>query len=318
MAKALLCPPELLALSLKGRSYVITGANSGIGLVTTEQLAQQGAQVIMACRNVSQGEAEAARIRARFPEASLEVLKLDLSRLESVRSFAAEVTARHSSLQGLINNAGVMNTPKEKTHDGFEMQFGTNHLGHFLLTELLLPALKNGAPSRIINLSSCYHDRAMGRDGDIHFEDLGFENEKYDGWKAYAQSKLANLLHAKELAKRLEGTEVTAVSVHPGWVRTRLARSSMPLWVQDHLLRPLLSAFGMIEPWQGAQTTLYALLSAEVPAHAGAFFSQTGMYRDKSCNAGGWPLHSPNPNAHDAQKAERLWQVSEKLVGLQA
>lgn len=316
MAKALMCPPELLALSLKGRSYVVTGANSGIGLVTSEQLAQQGAHVIMACRNVAQGEAEAKRIRGRFPEASLEVLKLDLSRLESVRDFATGVLKQHGSLQGLINNAGVMNTPKQKTHDGFDLQFGTNHLGHFLLTELLLPALKAGAPSRVINLSSCYHDRAMGRDGDIHFDDLGFEQEKYDGWKAYAQSKLANLLHAQELAKRLEGTEVTAVSVHPGWVRTRLARSSMPLWVQDYLMRPLLSSFGMIEPWQGAQSTLYAVLSAEVPAQAGEFFSQTGMYRDKSCNAGGWPLRSPNPNAHDAQKAARLWDVSEKLVGL--
>ena len=154
----------------------------------------------------------------------------------------------------------------------------------------------------------------MGRAGDIHLDDLHYESRKYDGWEAYAQSKLANLLHAKGLAKRLEGTGVIAVSVHPGWVRTNLARNSMPLWVQNYLLRPVLRLAGMIEPWEGAQTTLYAALDPSVEEHAGAYYSQLGIYRDKSCNAGGWPLESPNPKAQDDELVGALWMATEEMV----
>jgi NAD(P)-dependent dehydrogenase (short-subunit alcohol dehydrogenase family) len=203
-----------------------------------------------------------------------------------------------------------------KTEDGFELQFGTNHLGHFLLTELLLPALKAGAPSRIVNVSSCFHDKAMGREGRIDFEDLNFERRKYDGWSAYAQSKLANLLHAKQLAKDLSGAGVTAVSVHPGWVRSNLIHFSMPVFLQDILLRPLFRLAGMLEPWEGAQSSLYALLSPEVGQQGGKYFSQVGIYRTREAQRGGWPLHSPNPHAHDDGVAERLYQVSRQLVGL--
>ena len=136
---------------------------------------------------------------------------------------------------------------------GFETQFGTNHLGHYLLTEELLPAIRAAAPSRIVNLSSCFHDKAQGRPGHIDFEDPNFERRTYDGWTAYGQSKLANLLHARQLARRLEGTGVTAVSVHPGWVRTALVKSFAPLWVQDVLLKPVFRLGGMIEPWEGTQ-----------------------------------------------------------------
>jgi NAD(P)-dependent dehydrogenase (short-subunit alcohol dehydrogenase family) len=243
-------------------------------------------------------------------------MALDLADLASVRSFAATFVAKHDALHVLVNNAGVMNTPSGKTKDGFETQFGTNHLGHFLLTELLLDLLRKSAPSRIVNLSSCYHDIAQGRQGKIHFEDLGYEKHAYDGWDAYAQSKLANVLHAKELAERLEGTGVTAVSVHPGWVRTRLMRSSMPLWMQDVVLKPFFRMAGMIEPWEGMQSSLYAVLSPEVVNHPGAFFSQVGWYREKSANKGGWPLRSPNPQVHEAGVAKKLDEVSRKLVGL--
>jgi len=154
------------------------------------------------------------------------------------------------------------------------------------------------------------------REGHIDFDDLQFERRKYDGWEAYAQSKLANLLHARQLAKRLAGRGVTVASVHPGWVRTNLIRSTMPLWAQDMVLRPVLRLAGMIEPWEGAQTSLYALLSPDVDAHSGAYFSQRGMYRDKAANEGGWPMRSPNPHAHDDAAAERLYAVSRKLVGL--
>lgn len=314
MPKPLVCNPALLTRDLSGRRYVVTGANAGIGLATSQQLARQGAQVVLACRRVAEAQARIAEMHASEPSAKLEARALDLGSLDSVRRFADGIHADFDRLDGLVNNAGVMNTPLQKTTDGFEMQLGVNHLGHFALTEALLDLLKRSAPARIVNVSSCFHDKAMGRAGDIHLDDLFYEKRKYDGWEAYAQSKLANLLHAKGLAKRLEGTGVTAVSAHPGWVRTNLAKHSMPLWVQNYVLRPVLRLSGMIEPWEGAQTTLHCLLADDVPNHPGAFFSQTGVYRDKSANAGGWPLRSPNPKAHDDALVEALWDKSAQLV----
>jgi NAD(P)-dependent dehydrogenase (short-subunit alcohol dehydrogenase family) len=318
MPKPLTCPPPLLQRDLSGKIYVVTGGNSGIGRVTVEQLAKQGAHVVLACRRPEEGERVRGEMIAKTGRGSVEVAALDLSDLASVRAFSNAMLAKFPAIHGLVNNAGVMNTPQGRTKDGFETQIGTNHLGHFLLTELLLPALKTAAPSRIVNLSSCYHDVAMGRLGHVELDDLQFERRKYDGWEAYAQSKLANLLHAKHLAKRLAGTGVIAVSVHPGWVRTNLVGSFMPVWVQNVVMRPFFRLSGMIEPWEGAQTTLFALLSPEVEAHPGAYFSQTGHYRDKSANTGGWPLRSPNPEAHDEALAERLDAVSRALVGLAA
>ncbi len=271
---------------------------------------------MLACRRPSEGERTREQVMAERPRGSIEVAALDLASLASVRAFAQSFLARHGALHGLVNNAGVMNTPAGKTQDGFETQFGTNHLGHYLLTELLLPALRKGSPSRVVNVSSCYHDIAQGREGRIDFDDLNFERRKYDGWEAYAQSKLANLLHARQLAERLAGSGVTVASVHPGWVRTNLIRSSMPVWAQDIVLRPFLRMAGMIEPWEGTQTTLFALLSPDVEAHNGAYYSQLGLYRDRAANKGGWPLRSPNPHAHDDAAAARLDTVSRQLVGL--
>lgn len=316
MAKPLRCDPKLFEQDLSDRTYIVTGANSGIGLVTANQLAKQGATVIYACRRMEEANARMAELCADHPDAHVEARHLDLGDLASVRAFAKGFLEDHSRLDGLVNNAGVMNTPQQKTKDGFEMQFGVNHLGHFLLTSLLLDTLKASAPSRVVCLSSCFHDKAMGREGDIDFDDPNFEKRPYDGWQAYAQSKLANLLHARGLAKRLAGTGVTVASVHPGWVRTDLARNTMPLWVQNTIMRPFSRLMGMIEPWDGAQTSLHALLDPDVAAHSGEFYSQTGAYRDKSKNKGGWPLVSPNPHAHDDERTERLWQLSEQLVGL--
>lgn len=316
VAKPLLCPSHLLSTDLSGKTYIVTGGNSGIGLVTVEQLSRQGAHVILACRRPTEGERMAAGIRQRGAKGRVDTMELDLADLESVRQFATDFGKLNLSLHGLVNNAGVMNTPFSRTRQGFEVQIGTNHLGHYLLTELMLPLLQKSVPSRVVILSSCFHDKAMGKEGRIDFEDMHFERRKYDGWTAYAQSKLANVLHAKQLAKRLVGSGVTVASVHPGWVRTNLIRQSMPVWVQDVLLKPLLSLAGMIEPWEGAQTSLYALLSPDVVQHTGAFFSQLGIYRDRAANKGGWPLSSPNPNAHSDEIAERLDLVSRKLVGL--
>lgn len=316
MPKPLMCPDSLLQTDLAGRVYVVTGGNSGIGRVTVEQLARQGAHVVLACRRPVEGERVRAEVLAGGPRGTIEVAELDLASLDSVRSFAAMVRERHARIHGLVNNAGVMNTPFGRTRDGFETQFGTNHLGHFLLTEELLPAIVAAAPARIVNVSSCYHDKAQGRPGSIDFEDPNFDRRPYDGWSAYAQSKLANLLHARHLANRLAGSGVTAVSVHPGWVRTALIKSFAPVWVQDVLFRPVLRLAGMIEPWEGTQVTLYALLAPEVEAHPGAFFSQLGMYRDRRANGGGLPLQSPNPEAHDDGVAARLDDLSRRLVGL--
>jgi NAD(P)-dependent dehydrogenase (short-subunit alcohol dehydrogenase family) len=318
MPKPLMCAPTLLSTELSGRTYVVTGANSGIGLVTVEQLARQGASVVLACRRVAEGEAARAKLQASGIKGTVEVMALDLASLASVRAFAAAFLSTHKALHGLVNNAGVMNTPKGTTADGFEMQLGVNHLGHYLLTELLLPVLMSTPGARVVNLSSCFHDQAMGKEGRIDFDDLMFERRPYDGWTSYAQSKLANVLHAKHLATRVGKAGVVAVSVHPGWVRTNLIKNSMPTWMQDYVLRPFLHLAGMIEPWEGTQTTLYALLSPDVAAHNGAFFSQTGTYREKAANKGGWPLRSPNPHAHDDLAAARLDEVSRRLVGLEA
>ena len=316
MTKILRCSSETLALDLSGKTFIITGSNSGIGFVVAQQVVRQGAHVIMACRREDAANTKAQIIMAESPKGTVEVMQLDLGDLSSVRVFAKKYLEKYPRLDALVNNAGVMNTPQGVTKDGFETQFGVNHLGHFLLTSLLLDRLKASAPSRIICLSSCFHDKAMGKTGEIIFEDLHFKTRKYNGWKAYAQSKLANLLHAKELARRLDGTGVIAVSAHPGWVRTELARHSGPVWVTNVLLKPILSLMGMMDPWEGAQSTLHCLLNKDVVHHSGAYYSQTGVYRDKASNAGGWPLHSPNPEAHRPDLPQRLWRVSEEAVGL--
>lgn len=158
--------------------------------MTTQQLAKQGVTVVMSVRRVEEGKRVAAEIRQALPSAKLAVYRLALDDLASLRAFAVEVNREHPKLQGLVNNAGVMKTPFGRTNDGFETQFGVNHLGHFLLTELLLNALKAGAPSRVVNLSSYFHEFAMGRKGEIHFEDLNYEQRPFDTWEAYAHRSL--------------------------------------------------------------------------------------------------------------------------------
>ncbi|QPB22298.1 SDR family oxidoreductase [Rhizobium sp. 007] len=320
MAKApLMVRPELLSRNLAGNIYIVTGANSGIGFVTAKQLAKQGATVIMACRRIIDGERAAREISNDHPKGKPEVMKLDLGSLASVRAFAALFQQRYNRLDGLVNNAGVMNTPKGWTRDGFETQFGVNYLGAFLLTALLTNLLKASAPSRVVNVSSSYHEQAMGRVGSIHFDDLNYIRRRFDSWEAYAQSKLANLMHAREFARRLDGTGVTAVSLNPGFVRTNLVKLPVPpsaAKILTFILTPVLRLGGMIEPWEGAQTTLHALLAPEIVNQNGAYFSQIGLYKDKASRRGGWPMRSPNPAAYDDDVARRLWDVSETLVGL--
>jgi NAD(P)-dependent dehydrogenase (short-subunit alcohol dehydrogenase family) len=214
----LMCVDALLKMNLIGKVFLVTGGNAGIGVETVKQLAKQGGTVVFTSRNMVAGKTVEEQINSGLTLGNkVEAMQMDLADLSTVHKFASEFQEKYKSLHCLINNAGVMNVPAlTKTKDNFEMQFGTNHVGHFVLTNLLLDVLKESKPSRIVCVSSCFHHESMGKPGVIDFDDINFEKRKYDGWTAYGQSKLANVLHAKELAKRLEGTGVTAVSLHPG------------------------------------------------------------------------------------------------------
>ena len=204
---------------LDGKTVIITGANTGIGLETAVDLAKRNARVILACRSVERGEKAAVEVRKRSSNDNIVFRQLDLASLESVRKFAGKILEEEPRIDILINNAGVMALPERKlTNDGFEMQFGTNHLGHFLLTNLLLDRIKEAPSARIVNVSS----RAYLR-GDLDFDNLNCERS-YSPWVAYGTSKLANILFTRSLAKRLERTSVTANALHPGMIMTELAR----------------------------------------------------------------------------------------------
>jgi NAD(P)-dependent dehydrogenase (short-subunit alcohol dehydrogenase family) len=315
MAHPLQCAPDLLERDLAGKTYIVTGANSGIGLSTTQQLVRQGAHVVMACRRVAAGEAAAGPLADG--RGSTEVMALDLESLASVRDFAAAFKKGHRRLDALVNNAGIMAVPFARTEDGFESQLGVNHLGHFLLTELLLDVLTTSAPSRVVVVSSVAHAGTPRNRPTIHFADLNYDTRPYSRQEAYAQSKLANVLHALELARRLEATGVTAVSLHPGWARSNLVSGMMPAWIQNVLMRPFSGPLGMLSNDDAAQTSLHCLLDDDVPNHAGEYYSQIStLYAEKECRGGGWPMASPNPNAHDAAMAGRLYDVSRELVGM--
>lgn len=318
MPKTLMCDPKLFEKDLSGRVYIVTGANSGSGFATTKQLAEQGALVVGACRRVDAGKevfANLGDIRGK-----VEVMELDLASLASVRRFAEAFLAEYTRLDGLVNNAGVMHSPEGRTKDGFETQFGINYLGHFLLTELLLDTLKASAPARIVNVSSVAHAGMRGVYGKIDFEDLNFDNKEYNAYQAYANSKLANVLHALDLARRLEGTGVSAFSVHPGWIRSNLIAVSggaAGKFVQNILLRPFSGMLGTVSWFEGAQTTLHCLLDDDAPQHSGEYYSQISiLYPHKENQPGGWPMSSPNPFARDRELAEKLYNVSLELVGI--
>jgi NAD(P)-dependent dehydrogenase (short-subunit alcohol dehydrogenase family) len=316
MSATLRCDPKLLEKDLSGRTYIVTGANSGSGLATTEQLVRQGARVVAACRRIAAG-ADATRHLAG-ERGTVEVRELDLNSLASVRGFVTAFNAGHTNLHGLVNNAGVMNTPKGRTKDGFETQFGVNYLGHFLLTELLLDTLKKGAPSRVVCVSSVAHAGFQRRPATINLDDLDFDKRPYDGVVAYNQSKLAIVIYARHLAGRLDGTGVSVFSTHPGWIRSNLVKHTAPAWVQNVLLRPLSGLLGMLSVEDGAQTQLHCLLDDDASNHSGEYYSQKSiLYPNRQNRAGGWPMRSPNPLTYDDILAERLYTTSAALVGVQ-
>jgi NAD(P)-dependent dehydrogenase (short-subunit alcohol dehydrogenase family) len=315
MYKVLRCDPRLFEKDLNGRTYIVTGANSGSGLATAEQLVRQGGHVVAACRRVAAGEAATRELAGE--RGSVEVMELDLNDLASVRRFVATFKGKHGKLDGLVNNAGVMNTPEGRTKDGVETQFGVNHLGHFLLTELLLETLKASAPSRVVCVSSVAHVGRQNLRATIDLDDLHFDERPYTGVVAYGQSKLAIVIYARHLAKRLDGTGVSVFSTHPGWIRSNLVKHTMPTWVQNVLLKPFSGLLTMMSAEDGAQTQLHCLLDDDAPNHSGEYYSQNSiLYPNKENRPGGWPMRSPNPLTYDDDLAERLYDRSVELVGL--
>jgi NAD(P)-dependent dehydrogenase (short-subunit alcohol dehydrogenase family) len=286
-----------------GRTAVITGANTGIGFEAARTLAAHGASVVLAVRNLDKGKEATSRINAAARGADVTVQRLDLTSLNSVRDAAQELRANHDKIDLLINNAGVMYTPKNLTADGFELQFGTNHLGHFALTGLLLDRLLPVAGSRVVTISSMAHRIRAG----IHFDDLQWERA-YSRIGAYGQSKLANLMFTYELERRLAGEATTiAVAAHPGGSNTELARNTpAPLQAVNSLLgRFLFQSAAM-----GALPTLRAATDPGVLG--GEYYGPDGFQE-----ARGYPkLVRSSAQSHDAELQRRLWTVSEELTGV--
>ncbi len=303
---------------LAGKTYIVTGANSGVGLETTRQLVKQGGHVVMACRRIEAGEKE-AKTFAGLP-GTHEVMHVDLASLASVRSFVETFTAKHDRLDGLACNAGFVNMSgaAEHTEDGLETTIGVSYFGHFLLTELLLGTLKATPDSRMLILSSVVHAGSPKNRPAIDFDDINYKTRKFSNFGAYAEAKVATVLYAKELGARLEGTGVSAFSVHPGWARSNFGSGGgLGMRIAMTLMRPL-SRFVSDSNEESAQTSLHCLISDDAPNHSGAYFSQRSvLYRDKECKGGGWPLESPNPNATDMDIARRLVDLSYELVGLE-
>ena len=284
-----------------GRTAVITGANTGLGYETAAALAAKGARVVLAVRNVDKGRDAATRIQQATPGADVSVQQLDLGSLASVRAAAEELKSKHDTIDLLINNAGVMYPPKETTEDGFELQFGTNHLGHFALTGLLLDRLLPVPGSRVVTVSSIGHRINAA----IHFDDLQWERS-YSRVGGYGQSKLANLLFTYELQRRLTGRQTTALAAHPGGSDTELMRH-LPrvMQVAVPLLRPLFQ-----DAAAGALPTLRA--ATDPAALGGQYYGPDGLGGTR-----GYPKVVPSSDqSHDTDLQRRLWAVSEELTGV--
>jgi NAD(P)-dependent dehydrogenase (short-subunit alcohol dehydrogenase family) len=282
-----------------GRVAIVTGANTGIGLETARMLVEKRAVVVLACRNLEKGEAALRQILSETPDGAATLEALDLSDLDSVAAFAERFSATHQRLDLLINNAGVMVPPLSRTKQNHELQFGTNHLGHFALTARLLPLLQRTPGARVVVVSS-----AAQRIGKIDFDDLDWEKRPYSPWLAYGQSKLANMMFALELQRRLMPTasQVRVTAAHPGWTATNLGRTSL----FAKLFNPL---FGM-KPPQGALPTLRAAVDPH--AAGGSYWGPSGFQE-----ISGYPTAAKiSKGAKDEAVAARLFDESERLTGV--
>jgi len=285
----------------KGKIAIVTGANSGLGFETTLALAKKEATIIMACRNMEKAETAKKQLLEKVPTADLHLMEIDLSKLDSVRSFTKSYLKEFNQLNLLINNAGVMMPPYEKTEDDFELQFEANYLGHFLLTALLIDSLLKTPNSRIVSLSSIAHKSA-----EINFDDLQSENS-YSKSKAYGQSKLACLIFAYELQRRLKKRNSGTISVaaHPGVSNTELARHLPKFFT--YILGPILLPLFTHEPPNAAKPQINAAINKGVKG--GDYFGPTGFYEMK----GGVGKVGSTTISKDEEIAKKLWKVSEKL-----
>ncbi len=278
---------------MKGKTVLITGANSGIGLETALALAWMSAKVIMVARDPKTGQEALDMVKVKTSNDNVQLILCDFSSLKNVRALAKEVNEKCTKLDVLINNAGKIFGSRKLTEDGFEWTFGVNHLAPFLLTNLLLPLLKKSAPSRVVNTASVAHTF-----GHIDFDDIMSE-KGYNDMKAYSQSKLANVLFSLELSNRIKGTGVTSNSLHPGVVNTHFADQGSA--INNFIYKVF--GFMMETPKQGARTTVYLASSPEVEGVTGKYFSARKQI-------------TPSNEARDMAIAKKLWEVSEKLVGL--
>jgi NAD(P)-dependent dehydrogenase (short-subunit alcohol dehydrogenase family) len=295
-------------LDLSGKTIVVTGSSAGLGAETARVLAKAGAEVVMVARNADKNAKIAAAIRAETPGAKLSSVTMDLADLVSVRKAAKDILAAHPKVHALINNAGFVGGPRIITPEGAELHFAANHIGPFLFTNLLFPALKAAAPSRVLVLSSNGH-RMPG----FEFDDLNFDNREYNHWTAYSQSKRANVLHAVGLAKRLAGTGVTANAVHPGVIRTEVFRDVAA--VEEQMVTGWAEANGspLKSVPQGAATQVWGAVSPELEGVTGIYLEDVQIAK-----------HIPSDvlsalgvieEALDQESADRLWGISEKIVG---
>jgi NAD(P)-dependent dehydrogenase (short-subunit alcohol dehydrogenase family) len=286
------------------RTAVVTGANSGLGLITARELARAGAHVVLACRNLEKGESALADVKSEVPSADVELAALDLSSLESVRSFAEAFKRDHEALDLLVNNAGVMASPRRETADGFELQLGTNHLGHFALTGLLIGSMEGRDDARVVTVSSEAH-----RMGKIAFDNLQGER-RYFRWRAYGQSKLANLLFALELDRRLRaaGSSIRSMAAHPGYSATNLQSAAPPL-----LDRAVMAVSNKLVAQSAEMGALCSLYAATYPGLEGGSWIGPDGFREQR----GHPhVTTPSRAARDEDVAARLWDVSEELTGV--
>jgi NAD(P)-dependent dehydrogenase (short-subunit alcohol dehydrogenase family) len=283
---------------MKDKIVLITGANSGIGKETTRALAKKGATIIMACRNLEKAEPVCEMIQTESKNPNIEVMKLDLASLKSVRNFTQEFKARYQQLNVLINNAGVFCMKREETEEGFELTMGVNHLGHFLLTHELLPILEKTPEARIINLSSNAHFSAG-----LDLDDLHFKRRKYSGFKAYGASRLATVFFTQEFAERLKEKDITVNSLHPGHVDTNMwdLWGAQRRWYQS-LLSGMMKLF-LISAEEGAQTSIYLASSGEVKGITGKYFAKK-------------KIKAASEKCSDIKLQKELWQLSEQLTGI--
>lgn len=291
--------------NLAGKTTLVTGANSGLGYEVTLALAEKGAQVVMACRSIDKGEAAARQIRQQCPSATLAVMALDLTNLATVRRFVTAFQEKYAALHILCNNAGIMAIPRRETVDGFEMQLGVNHLGHFALTGLLLPVLLQAPQARVVHVSSGLH-----QNGTIKFDDL-MGRQRYDKWGAYSQSKLANLLFAYELQRKFTANQVDAMSVgtHPGYAATNL-QSVGPSMEGSRLMKIVMAfanRFLAQSAEKGALPLLYAAVAPDV--NGCDYIGPTGRM-----GAGAPGKTHSNAESYNPAVAAKLWAVSVELT----